>query len=306
MPHLGLEYPFMMHGLLALSALHMANLQPNRHAELIAKAALHEQHALPVFRTALSNLTKENSHAVFAFSALVVHYAQAIAIQPADAEISGQSAGDILPAWFCLIRGMKSLLHKMWPWLEDGPFSSLFQHRGPPIDCTLNSDDDHFTALLPLFSLSSSRTAEKEEDLLICRAALQELRREAALPSSPHHTIGTKVAPLIWPIVVSEEYIQLVLSGFPEALVILAYFCVLLRQAESSWHLQHQAERILEAITQRLDMSWTPWLEWPRQRVCTPMSYPVTDWDLSSPTYLHSDTAIRTSKQASDASLACH
>ena len=269
MPHLGLGHPYLMHGILALSALHMATLQPDRRAEFTAKAALHEQHALPVFRTAVSNLSKENSHAIFAFSALVVHYAQAIATKPSGSETSDPSTADILPAWFSLERGTKSLLLKIRPWLEDGPFSSLFQDRGLPLDCTLNPDDGYFTVILPLLSPSTTVVTKDEEELLICRAALQELRKEAALPYSPYHTLGAKVIPLIWPIAVSEKYINLVHSGYPKALIVLAYFCVLLHQAESSWHLQNQAEQILEAITQRLEKSWIPWLEWPRQRVYT-------------------------------------
>lgn len=130
MPRLGFDHEYLMHGILALSALHLATLQPDRQVEWTTKATSHETHALPAFRTAISNLSKESAHGIFAFSGLVIPYAQATASIPVGPRSPGQTDNDILPTWFYLIRGTGSLLLRTWLWLEDGPFAPLLQVPG--------------------------------------------------------------------------------------------------------------------------------------------------------------------------------
>ncbi|KAL6715355.1 hypothetical protein ACLMJK_007621 [Lecanora helva] len=266
MPQLGLEHTFLMHGILALAALHMAHLLPNRQAELVAKAAMHEGHALPAYRNAISSLTKENAHAMFAFSGLVVPYAQATATVSVSSNSSAPSTEDIFPAWFQLLRGASSLIFRTRPWLVEGPFSHLIRSQSP-VDCTLNPCDERITTLFSLLSPSGGMTADKEAELLVSRTALEQLRQCSALPFSPYHTIGSKAAATIWLMIVSEEYVQLIRASNPEALIVLAHYCVLLRQTESSWHMQHQAEGLLEAIFQHIDSARSTWLEWPKEHV---------------------------------------
>lgn len=67
--------PFLMHGILALSALHLASLsynRPEKSREHRAAALRHHDQALALFRPLLSKITAHNCHAIFGFSALLV------------------------------------------------------------------------------------------------------------------------------------------------------------------------------------------------------------------------------------------
>lgn len=55
--------------------------------------------------------------------------------------------------------------------------------------------------------------------------------------------------------------------GNPQALIILAHYCVLLERAETSWFLQRQAQALLESFENRLDERWAVWLEWPKRQI---------------------------------------
>lgn len=76
-PQLAVQFPFLMHGMLALSALHLAKLRPERRRKLITKATTNESQALPSYRSTVKNPNQENIHAIFAFSGFVAQYSLA-------------------------------------------------------------------------------------------------------------------------------------------------------------------------------------------------------------------------------------
>jgi len=80
MPRMGLAHPFLMHGLLAVSALHLSVMVPSRTKRFIAIAIEEEHQALPSFRSLLASNSPESTHAVFAFSGAVIPYILATTI----------------------------------------------------------------------------------------------------------------------------------------------------------------------------------------------------------------------------------
>ena len=67
--------PFLMHGILALSALHLASEsrdRPEKSRDHRAAALRHHDQAIALFRPVLSKITSHNCHTIFAFSALLV------------------------------------------------------------------------------------------------------------------------------------------------------------------------------------------------------------------------------------------
>lgn len=67
-PKLAYQHEFLLHALLACAALHMAHLQPNRHSELTIKARIHQDHAMPLFRAAISSVESMTCDAVIVFA----------------------------------------------------------------------------------------------------------------------------------------------------------------------------------------------------------------------------------------------
>ena len=63
-----------MRRILAISALHLATLNPNVRQDLTAKAVKHECEGFPSFRASVAKLDEQNCHAIFAFLGLVVSY----------------------------------------------------------------------------------------------------------------------------------------------------------------------------------------------------------------------------------------
>lgn len=71
------EYPFLMHEIFAMAAIHLAQLRPQKRSHYIHAADSHSATALSLFQPEIANLTAENCHACFAFSTSISMHAWA-------------------------------------------------------------------------------------------------------------------------------------------------------------------------------------------------------------------------------------
>jgi hypothetical protein len=63
-----------------------------------------------------------------------------------------------------------------------------------------------------------------------------------------------------WPAIVSAEFVSLLASRTPVALIILAFYGRLLYRHRNVWFVSNTGQRLIESITLLVDPSWTPWL----------------------------------------------
>lgn len=70
-------------------------------------------------------------------------------------------------------------------------------------------------------------------------------------------------AALMFCVTLNEEYIDLLSQRQPEALVILAFYAVLLHWNRDAWVLGDGGEYLIKAIAAHLGAHWASWLHWP-------------------------------------------
>jgi hypothetical protein len=85
-PTLAYSYEFLMHGILALSALHLAHLKPENHSRYITSSRFHISLGLRSFRRILPSPTTDNCCALFAFSSLIMVYVYASPAESAEVD----------------------------------------------------------------------------------------------------------------------------------------------------------------------------------------------------------------------------
>ncbi|KAL5313159.1 hypothetical protein ACEPPN_018892 [Leptodophora sp. 'Broadleaf-Isolate-01'] len=254
-----------MNGLLALSALHLASLQPHRASALHISASISKQAALPSFRKSVAEGKNEDIHAVFAFSWILVPFV--LAFSEGDDERSKIPNFDgENPHWFFAIRGLLVLFGNNWRELAKGPFSPLLSQSSGPYTHESNPDDSQLAKVHQLLAPKDQASAEEERDLAVCRVALDKLRVVSALPYAPCKTLPSISSVYLWTGIVTDEYLQLVHARKPEALVVLAYYCVLLKKSNDIWYLRGVGENMLDAISNQLDEKWKPWITWAIQQ----------------------------------------
>lgn len=263
-PQMAFSHAFLMHGLLAISALHLASLQPQRALELQKSAFISKQAALSLFRRVAAEIGSDDTHAVFAFSWFVVPYVLSLSGGSQSSKIpnfDGES-----PHWFLVIRGLIALLWKNWMDLVNGPFSPLLAQTSGEFSKSSNPDDGELAKLHQILAPKDDVFAEEETELAACRVALEELRRVSALPYAPCNTLPSTSSVFLWTGTVTDEFLQLLYKRKPEALVVLAYYCVLLKRVNSIWYFKGVGETLLDAINNKLDKKWKPWIAWAVQQ----------------------------------------
>lgn len=65
----------------------------------------------------------------------------------------------------------------------------------------------------------------------------------------------------------SEAFEQLLRRRVPQALVMLAYYCVLLDQLDARWWVNGRASRVVRNVVEAVDERWRSWIDWPVQAV---------------------------------------
>jgi hypothetical protein len=100
-PKFGFSSPFLLHGILSLSALHLAYLKPENRAHYVAQAEFHHNLALQMVSAILPQIDEENAAAVYLFSTVTSIISCAKPRLPDDFWVIGDR--DI--EWMSLFRG---------------------------------------------------------------------------------------------------------------------------------------------------------------------------------------------------------
>ena len=182
---------------------------------------------------------------------------------------------DVIPEWIKLQLGAFNMLAphgRMIFSRPNNPFNRLASiHEATSVDYTLNPDDGHLVSLLPLFSsaltspssASSSASSYDPSADEICLAAFSDLRSTFAFPYTPGVLVQFRDVMALWPIRQPQKFFGLLKEDHPKALIVFAYYCVLLKRAEEYWYLRGQGRKVLADIRRRLEYSWECWIAWP-------------------------------------------
>ena len=132
----------------------------------------------------------------------------------------------------------------------------LLRYRLPPgMDYGLN----HLDFMLAIDTMLP-------DDHRVCSLILGELK---TLYETVLRVQGTcsMAAILCFPKQESAAFAQLIKRRVPQAMVILAYYCVLLDVLNSRWWIRGWSTRVLRDVVGSLDEQWRQWIEWPVESV---------------------------------------
>ena len=257
-PRLAFSYEFVMHALLAISALHLNFLvAPDKSYAVVA--AGHHGKALGSLRTAFPALHKEHAEALYAASLLTARYVYAC---PPIVESTLPSA----PRWIPVFRGIYTIIHRGWDWMRQG---ELFPLLAQKVHEKGRDPHDRIEFQDSLFDLSkrgvhSELDPEELEDdrvLEIYRAATADLKVSWDL----FWSIGPREFAVIrWLSNMSDEFLRYIVEQRPRALVLLAHHCVMIGSLdEPYWWAKGKGIDEIKRIEGVLDEKWKPWLDWP-------------------------------------------
>ncbi|KAF2817150.1 uncharacterized protein BDZ99DRAFT_375185 [Mytilinidion resinicola] len=250
-------YPFLMHDILALGALHISYLDVSRREVYHLIARSHHDRALESFRSEITEVTPQNAGAIAAFSIVVVMFVSGSAKVTGFNEVTDPilSYIDILAA----MRNTGSMIHSCSS-VSGGPIGLLLQLIQAIENCgsdPIPVDMDSVLTCLNDVNLSSS---DAWEDKGVYQTAIADLRRY--VPTQAHDAPPWRHI-LFWPTQVSAEFFALLREKKAMALIILVHWLVPVQTLQWMWCMDGWGKSILSSLNELLGPEWRPAIEWP-------------------------------------------
>ncbi|KAJ6024956.1 hypothetical protein N7540_005753 [Penicillium herquei] len=253
-----LRAPFLMHGILALSALHLSHLREDgRHIMWLDAAIAHKSTALSMFTEQLRSISRSNAKAMMGFAGLAFAFSLASTLE----STKDISRLDALIDVFSMARGVETVMSADEAFIQTTDFAPLFDMTSPEVivpEDTVRALDN-LKRLYDRYALQSSDpNLETYNTAIRCFGRLVEFAY--AEPTSMTLVAG-------WAIRAQAEYIDALKRREPLSLVILAHYSVFLHLARGNWCIGSWGHEVLEEILGNLDSDWLPHVSWASEKV---------------------------------------
>ncbi|KAH6976656.1 hypothetical protein EDB80DRAFT_768626 [Ilyonectria destructans] len=273
----GYNHAFVMHGILAIGAMHKSVLIPSMRQEYLTVSAHHQVIGLEGFRLRLRQVNEDNWKPVFSFAAITILY---VCLLPARCEhLTLTEPISSIIELFTVIRGMRSFLSPFFKNLLSTSFAPLHHGiwtspqedlvHGEGVDPSLDQaclPSDTFQALRNLKPILDDQQPDIRKDYLDAIAALERCATQLARNGM---YVDSGIV-MLWVYTIPERVLQDIKLRAPLALLVLAYFCVFWGILESRlWYLRGWAKQVLADIDLHLahHQQLTALMKWPKREI---------------------------------------
>ncbi|PQE20707.1 C6 zinc finger protein [Rutstroemia sp. NJR-2017a BBW] len=257
-PQIAYSHEFVMRGILAMAALHIAHFKPEKRVFYVEQAMIHYQLALPVATALLSNITEDNCTALYVFSSMALLHALASPRKDSDFLIVDDTD---VSSWVYLLRGLRSISDVSYEIIQNGPLAPMFSAGARRAQLRENPgpyEDFYNLNQLQQYVKASSGDPEDTESYM---QAIDELRKSLSVL----FTVGPaeyEVTDLfIWPYKVPGRYLSLLRRREQLALIVYAYFCIPMKRLDSHWWIQGWAIHLIRQIYALLNPENRLWIQ---------------------------------------------
>ncbi|KAM0716844.1 hypothetical protein Q7P37_006696 [Cladosporium fusiforme] len=261
---LALATPYLLHEVLAVSALHLfAESRPRK--ELMTRASFHQTEALRLVQPSITAITEEQSLPLLFFAGFAA--ISVLAEASFDAHSGCDKTLDPLDKTahsFQLSRGTMALLAPHWPFLRQTWAWTVIRSQieaGSDLTPSPQTIPTYPTLRSLAFGVEpdqARRACLRAVELTLGSISLVQQRKDASL--------STRVV-TSWPIETDAEFHALLAERKPVALIILAHYAALLSLGTGLWWIGRWPVLLLEHIDSRLGEEWAEFLSWPKSVV---------------------------------------
>ncbi|DAA74193.1 TPA_exp: putative C6 finger domain protein [Trichophyton benhamiae CBS 112371] len=269
-PQLAHIYPFVMHNILSLAAMHLASLQPHLLHKYTLLAARHQSHVIKAARARVASqqVTSQNCSAVVICSSLLLLYELAIlhpsyfvserAVSTTSTSTSAAQRVDEIVQKMLVMRHLVGLWNISMALFSQGPARCLLS-----------------TGTLDVTSPLAVEVRSSLDRVLLATTTLHVPDAYAAAIDSLWHCFKCCVLStppdwlraLAWPNMVPRLFMSELLERRPLALVLVAHYCALLVLHPGSWWMHGWPQPVLFALVEAVSESghahWRDLFAWP-------------------------------------------
>ncbi|KAF3384905.1 hypothetical protein F1880_002375 [Penicillium rolfsii] len=264
----GMEFPSILHLILALSAIHLAYKNPESRDKYIQQADSHFTFGVRTVTSVLSQLNADNCQKIYMAAVLICFNYFGRGPRPGEYLIFSDFG---VAEWQVLMRGVKTIVMSY----RDKVFTGILE---PHVDKTKPALSDAMRIELHEHTIhveAFHRVVEQEimdepgrtmysnaiKDLLEIMREVYEKRSIGVLGVGFMHLL------IGWLYRLPEELVGQLEHKEPHALVLLAYWAMILKNMDSVWFMKGWSEHVLSGISGCLQREYRPWIEWPLRSV---------------------------------------
>jgi hypothetical protein len=269
-PEEATKHSFLMHGVLALSALHLAAMRPaqvNKYASLCDK---HQASALASYRQILTHITDDVADALFALSTILSISSLARATLKAS-QMEGPpciSVDSICELMF-LTRGVREVKEATGERVNLGRFSAVLHGHDLSADVQVTMSPKISSVFRDLDLMVHVNCVDQEQKKH-CSEAVTHLRSvfQGLLGC---YLVGDLEVGQIWrwTAMLSYDFIKMVQAHYPPALVITAHFTVAAMMLREMWFVSNWGSLAFDGIRIALKGELEEYLVWPQEQMAS-------------------------------------
>lgn len=281
LPRIAFRHHTILHLLLAIAALHLARSEPRQSAELISKAEAHMNVGLRRATQDLSTLDENNCAELYIITILICTYTFAKKPGPRNLLVVAEGHES---AWWELFRGVRVIIERVGlPTIlarlaQDTGTHNIVQPSTlpqPQQETVMNvlTPLDWENALESLVILMEQAPSDRKNIYQDTFNMLKWCYHGTFGMMGRSHVVATPKYETImaWLYVLDDKYVDMLKDNDPLAMLLLAYFAVLLQTLETVWFLKGWALHILCGVRGILIETsreqWLHWLRWPETQV---------------------------------------
>jgi hypothetical protein len=260
----GMEFPSILHLILALSALHLAYKNPESREKYIQQADDHFTFGVRTVTSVLSQLNADNCQKIYMAAVLICFNYFGRGPRPGEYLIfSDAGAGE----WQVLMWGVKTIVMSYHAKVFSGILEPNVDEKEPVLSDSMRIElHEHTIHVEALQRLIEQETTDEADRAMYTKAIsdlLNIMREVYEKRSIGDPGVGLMHLLIGWLYRLPEELVSLLEQKEPRALVILAYWAVMLKYMDSVWFMKGWSEHVLSGISGYLQPGYRPWIEWP-------------------------------------------
>ncbi|RVX67026.1 hypothetical protein B0A52_09240 [Exophiala mesophila] len=247
--------PYLMHEVLAISALHLAVLRPEHVTYFRDYSVGLQTRAITLFNGAKTVVNQSTCVPMFLFSTFLGIQVLCDTLNYYQEELNAFL--DQFVTYLHLHRGVRAVINQSWDALRNTELKPIIESTPPrSVEDSGRVECDDLKDLIDKSDLSESSVAVYHDTIKDLRWVFRIVGRPGAQFDNPQLVFA-------WPTVISAEYVSLLQQRRPEALVILAYFAALLHRHRQFWCFNDGGTFLVRSISDYLGPYWNTALAWP-------------------------------------------
>ncbi|KAF2470903.1 uncharacterized protein BDR25DRAFT_303505 [Lindgomyces ingoldianus] len=257
-----IKTPYLMDQIIAVSAAHMSTKRPDQENFYRDEATYLQTRALAIFNAGPITMSDDNCLAVFLFSILL---AQQVLFDTLSTRANLSTFLDKMVSCLTVCGGIRGIAGQSWQSIDaqfrrhDGRSTAEGWADQTEDDTSITTEFSRLDDLVDNTDLSAS-----SRDAYI--QAVNLLQRLSSAAEGPQDSsLRCANLALRWAVMVPSDFVRLVDQRRPEALIVLAYYAVLIYEARDFWAFGDAGEFIIQTITISLGTYWAKWLAWPNE-----------------------------------------